>query len=120
MKVRKVGPHFYTELTHEPTNLLYVPSVDVLFTSIANNYEQHSLGVIMTGMGKDGLLGCQLIKQKKGIVLAQNENTCIVYGMPKAVVENNLADKVLPIESNSWRNNKILCLNYMEITNNMY
>ncbi len=99
MKVRKVGPHFYTELTHEPTNLLYVPSVDVLFTSIANNYEQHSLGVIMTGMGKDGLLGCQLIKQKNGIVIAQDENTCIVYGMPKAVVENKLADKVLPIEN---------------------
>jgi len=58
--------------------------------------------------------------EERIIVLAQNENTCIVYGMPKAVVENNLADKVLPIESNSWRNNKILCLNYMEITNNMY
>lgn len=99
MKVRKVGAHFYTELTHEPTNLIYVPSVDVLFTSIANNYEKHSLGVIMTGMGKDGLLGCQLIKQKKGVVLAQNENTCIVYGMPKAVIENNLADKVLPVEN---------------------
>lgn len=99
MKIRKVGPHFYTELTHEPTNLLYIPSVDVLFTSIANNFEQYSLGVIMTGMGKDGLLGCQLIKQKNGVVLAQNENTCIVYGMPKAVVENNLADKVLPVEN---------------------
>lgn len=99
MKIRKVGIHYYTELTHEPTNLLYVPSVDVLFTSIANNFEKRTLGVIMTGMGKDGLLGCQLIKQKKGVVLAQNESTCIVYGMPKAVVENNLADRVLPVEN---------------------
>jgi two-component system chemotaxis response regulator CheB len=98
MTIRKVGPHFYTELTHEPTNLLYIPSVDVLFTSIANNYDNHSLGVIMTGMGKDGLLGCQLIKQKNGVVIAQNEETCIVYGMPKAVVENNLADAVVPVD----------------------
>jgi len=64
MRVHKIGPHFYTELTHEPTNLLYIPSVDVLFTSLANGYEKHALAVIMTGMGKDGLLGCQLIKQK--------------------------------------------------------
>jgi two-component system chemotaxis response regulator CheB len=97
MKIRKIGPHFYTELTREPTNLLYIPSVDVLFTSLAENYEKHTLAVIMTGMGKDGLLGCQLIKQKNGSVIAQDEKTSIVYGMPKAVVENNLADKVVPL-----------------------
>ncbi|MDY6820652.1 MAG: chemotaxis response regulator protein-glutamate methylesterase [Deferribacterota bacterium] len=98
MKVRKVGPHYYTELTNEPRDLLYIPSVDVLFTSIANNYEGNSLGVIMTGMGKDGLLGAKLLKQKGGAMIAQDEDSCVIYGMPKAVVESKLADRVVSLD----------------------
>ena len=56
------------------------------------------LGVIMTGMGKDGLEGLRKIKQKGGMVVAQNEETCVVYGMPKAAVDDGIADLVLPLE----------------------
>jgi two-component system chemotaxis response regulator CheB len=52
----------------------------------------------MTGMGKDGLEGLRLVKQNKGFVIAQNEETCVVYGMPRAVVEAGLADLILPLE----------------------
>jgi two-component system chemotaxis response regulator CheB len=52
----------------------------------------------MTGMGKDGLEGLKLVRQKGGFVIAQNEETCVVYGMPRAVVEAGIADAVLPLD----------------------
>jgi two-component system chemotaxis response regulator CheB len=55
------------------------------------------VGVIMTGMGKDGLEGLKLLKKKEGYVIAQDEETCVVYGMPKAVVDEGLADAVVPL-----------------------
>ncbi len=85
-------------LTDEPSTTLHRPAVDVMVKSVAENYGSAVLGVILTGMGNDGLEGLRLVKQKGGVVLAQNEETCVVYGMPRAVVEDNLADKVLPLE----------------------
>ena len=55
------------------------------------------IGLIMTGMGKDGLEGLKLIKKKGGTVVAQDEETCVVYGMPKAAVDENVADLVVPL-----------------------
>jgi two-component system, chemotaxis family, protein-glutamate methylesterase/glutaminase len=77
---------------------IYRPSVDLLMSSTAFAFESKSAGLILTGMGNDGLVGMTELKSKGGYVIAQNEETCVVYGMPKAVVNAHLADAVLPIE----------------------
>ncbi len=73
------------------------PSVDVLFTSIAQVYGDRALGVILTGMGQDGLRGCQEIRDRNGQILAQDEASSVVWGMPGFVVRAGLADAVLPL-----------------------
>jgi two-component system chemotaxis response regulator CheB len=98
MKLKKVGPHYYTELSPEPSNSLHIPSVDVTAASVAENIGRDALGVIMTGMGSDGMKGLQLLKLKGGNVIAQNEASCVVYGMPRAVVEANIHDEVVPLD----------------------
>ncbi len=77
---------------------MYRPSVDALMLSVAEYYPGRALGVILTGMGNDGFKGLSTLKKTGGRVFAQNEETCVVYGMPKAVIEAGIADKVLPIE----------------------
>jgi two-component system chemotaxis response regulator CheB len=77
---------------------IYRPSVDHLATSAAELYPGRALGVILTGMGNDGAAGLAAMKKSGCRIFAQNEETCVVYGMPKAVVEAGIADKVLPIE----------------------
>ena len=56
-----------------------------------------ALAVIMTGMGRDGLAGCERLKHAGGYIFAQHQDDCVVYGMPKAVIEANLADRILPL-----------------------
>lgn len=77
---------------------IYRPSVDLLMSTTAEAYESLSIGVILTGMGNDGLAGMKELKSKNGYVIAQNEETCVVYGMPKAVVNANITDAVLPVD----------------------
>jgi two-component system chemotaxis response regulator CheB len=74
------------------------PAVDVLFRSVAEVYKPHALAVVMTGMGQDGLRGCEHIREAGGQILAQDEASSVVWGMPGFVVNNGLADKVLPLE----------------------
>ena len=74
------------------------PSVDVLFQSAAALYGESVLGVILTGMGQDGLKGCEQIVDQGGRVMAQDEASSVVWGMPGEVVRAGLADKVLPLE----------------------
>jgi two-component system chemotaxis response regulator CheB len=69
-----------------------------MFNSIAENYGKNIIGIIMTGMGKDGLIGIQQIKNKGGYCISQNEESCVVYGMPKAIVDAGLADIISPLE----------------------
>lgn len=73
----------------------YKPSVDITFTSIADVFPGDTLAVIMTGMGADGREGCRLLKEHGSNIWAQNEESCVVYGMPAAIVDGGLADKVL-------------------------
>jgi two-component system chemotaxis response regulator CheB len=77
---------------------LYKPSVDLMMSSASDVFGEKVLGVIMTGMGKDGLEGLRKVKEKGGYVIAQDEETSVVWGMPKAVVDAGLADSVLPLE----------------------
>jgi len=77
---------------------LYKPSVDVMMESASEVFGDKVLGVIMTGMGRDGVEGLKKVKEKGGYIIAQNEETCVVYGMPKAVIDVGLADSILPLE----------------------
>ncbi|HIJ60025.1 MAG TPA: chemotaxis response regulator protein-glutamate methylesterase [Nitrospirae bacterium] len=77
---------------------IYRPSVDAMMLSVAELFPGRALGVILTGMGNDGCKGLIALKKTGGRVFAQNEETCVVYGMPRAVVDAGIADKVLPID----------------------
>ena len=74
------------------------PSGDVLLESVARVYREGAVAVILTGMGRDGAMGMKAIKQLHGQTIAQNEKSCIVFGMPKVAIEMNVIDKVLPLE----------------------
>ena len=73
------------------------PAVDVTMVSAAEAFEGSIIGVILTGMGKDGLEGARKIKAGGGKIVVQNERSCVIYGMPRAVAEANLADDILPL-----------------------
>lgn len=84
-------------LTVQPVELLHRPSVDVLFQSAADIYGENVLGVVMTGMGCDGREGAAWIKAKGGTVLTEAEKSCVIYGMPRSVVEAGLSDAAIPL-----------------------
>jgi two-component system, chemotaxis family, protein-glutamate methylesterase/glutaminase len=75
------------------------PSADVTLEAVAKLYGSNCLAVILTGMGHDGTAGAKLLKQAGGRILAQNEETCVVFGMPKSAIEAGIVDAVLPLES---------------------
>lgn len=85
-------------VTPEPASALYKPSANVLITSAADAVGRRTLGVILTGMGSDGMEGIRALKQKGGRALAQSDSTCVVYGMPKAVVDAGLSDDIVDID----------------------
>lgn len=86
-------------LTHQgPPENSCRPAVDVLFRSIAQTFGPGALAVVLTGMGQDGLRGCERIREAGGRVLVQDEATSVVWGMPGAVAQAGLADRVLPLQ----------------------
>lgn len=84
-------------LNQDPSENSCRPSADVLFRSVAEVYGAHALGVIMTGMGQDGLIGLRAMKALGATVYAQDQATSVVWGMPSFVVREGLADLVLPV-----------------------
>lgn len=98
MQVMRRGGQLQLHIGDEsPIPTLYHPSVDVMFMSLAKEVGKGTLGVVMTGMGSDGLKGMREIKEKEGFAIAEAEETCVVYGMPRAIVEGKLADRVSPL-----------------------
>lgn len=97
MVLTKQGTSTYIKLSNEPADSLYKPSVDVMLNSVADYYRTTTLAVIMTGMGQDGIEGLKKIKAGGGIVIAQNEESCVVYGMPRAAVEAKITDRISPV-----------------------
>lgn len=85
-------------VTEEPKEALYKPSANVLMETAAIALGKRALGVILTGMGSDGLEGTKVLKEKGGRAIAQSEASCVVYGMPKAIVDAKLADEIVDIE----------------------
>jgi two-component system, chemotaxis family, protein-glutamate methylesterase/glutaminase len=107
MTLRKNGnSSFAISINEMPSDSLHRPSVDVMMDSVIAAYGRQTLGIIMTGMGKDGFEGIKKLKSLGGSCLAQNEETCIVYGMPKAVVDAGYTDVIAPLESISEIINK--------------
>jgi two-component system chemotaxis response regulator CheB len=86
------------ETPAEPASSLHKPCVDVMLKSAVDVYSGRVLALIMTGMGNDGLEGCRLVKQRGGKVLSQDEGSCVVYGMPKAVFDAGVSDAVVSLE----------------------
>jgi two-component system chemotaxis response regulator CheB len=85
-------------ITDDPPENHCKPSVDYLFRSIAQLYASRALGVIMTGMGADGVLGLRLMKRLGAQVLAQDEASCVVFGMPMEAIKAGVVDVVLPLD----------------------
>ncbi|MCD5411991.1 chemotaxis response regulator protein-glutamate methylesterase [Thermodesulfovibrionales bacterium] len=99
MKVkRQRGLETVINISEDEGEFIYRPSIDALMSSVAEYFPSRALGVILTGMGNDGLKGLAAIKKAGGRVFAQDEETSVIYGMPKAVVDAGIADKILPIE----------------------
>ena len=87
------------QLTDDPPENNCRPAVDYLFRSAAERFPGRAMAVILTGMGNDGTLGLRLLKRHGCFVIAQDEASCVVYGMPKAAVDAGVTDVVLPLES---------------------
>lgn len=93
--LRQAGPLPEVMVTEHPRSALYKPTVNVLMETAGNIMGRRTLGVMLTGMGNDGVDGAQVLRDKGGLLIAQSEASCVVYGMPKAVVDANLANLVL-------------------------
>lgn len=107
LKVKKqLSGNPVLEISENPDNTLHRPSVDVMMNSVIDHYGKKTLGIIMTGMGKDGIQGITKLKSIGGQCLAQDEASCVVYGMPKAVVDRGFADIIAPLDKISEIINK--------------
>jgi two-component system, chemotaxis family, protein-glutamate methylesterase/glutaminase len=98
MVVRPVGVHGQIALHDGPPVNSCRPAVDVLFGSAAEVYRGHQLGVILTGMGQDGLSGCRALTEVGASVVVQDEPTSVVWAMPGVVANAGLAEEILPID----------------------
>ncbi|MEI8024705.1 MAG: chemotaxis-specific protein-glutamate methyltransferase CheB [Pseudomonadota bacterium] len=98
MEIRDVGGKWRIKLNNDGPRNRHKPSVDVLFDSIAIEAGERALGVLLTGMGKDGAEGLLKIKHRGGSTFAEHESSCVVYGMPKAAIELGAADVIAPLQ----------------------
>ena len=98
MRLKQNGRRNTISIGDEPVVTTYKPSVDITFNSIAKAYRGRVLAIILTGMGNDGCNGAKMLREKGATVWAQDEASCVVYGMPMAVVKQNLADKVMSVD----------------------
>jgi two-component system chemotaxis response regulator CheB len=97
MKLRRQDDRVIVQITDDAHENGCRPAVDYLLRSVVSVFGGDVLSVVMTGMGRDGFLGCQLLKQQGGSVFVQHPRGCVVFGMPKAVMDGGLADRVLPL-----------------------
>ncbi|MBN2612871.1 MAG: chemotaxis response regulator protein-glutamate methylesterase [Bacteroidales bacterium] len=98
MLLKRSGAKYYVEIKDGPLVNRHRPSVDVLFRSTAKYAGKNAIGVIMTGMGDDGAKGLLEMKEAGAHTIAQDEKTCVVFGMPNEAIKLGAADKILPLE----------------------
>ncbi len=97
--LKRSGARYHVEVREGPLVNRHRPSVDVLFRSAATYVGANAIGVIMTGMGADGALGLLEMKQAGAFTIAQDEKSCIVFGMPKEAIKIGAVDRVAPLDS---------------------
>jgi len=94
------GPRgYYVTIKDGPPVNRHKPSVDVLFRSAANTLGSNAVGIILTGMGDDGARGLKEMRSAGAFTIAQDEDSCVVFGMPKVAIEMEAVEKVLPLGS---------------------
>jgi two-component system chemotaxis response regulator CheB len=98
MKVRRMPMGNVVVLSDEERVNGHRPSVDVLFRSVASEFGSRAVGVLMTGMGDDGACGLGQLRTAGALTIAQSEESCVVYGMPKAAIERGYAERVVSLE----------------------
>ncbi len=98
MLLKRSGARYYVEIKDGPLVNRHRPSVDVLFRSTAQYAGSNAIGIIMTGMGDDGARGLLEMKEAGALTVAQDESSCVVYGMPKEAVRLKAADKIMSLE----------------------
>lgn len=108
MRVVRTGKEYRIEVTDEEYDSPSKPSVDYLFESVCNTYGRNTLALIMTGMGSDGLRGCKKLQSSGAYILAQSADTCVVYGMPRQIVDHHLASEVVPLPALAARIGELL------------
>jgi two-component system chemotaxis response regulator CheB len=97
-RLRRRGARVSVVLDEEPRDVLHRPSADVLMTSAAHVYGPRTVGVVLTGMGADGTEGLRAIRDAGGQTLAEAEETCVIYGMPKAAVGAGVVGRSVPLD----------------------
>lgn len=97
--LKRSGARYFVEVKDGPLVSRHRPSVDVLFRSAARYAGKNAVGVIMTGMGDDGAKGMLELKESKAFTLAQDEKSCVVFGMPHEAIKLGAVDKVFPLEN---------------------
>lgn len=97
--MKRSGARYYVEIKDGPLVSRHRPSVDVLFRSAARYAGKNAVGVIMTGMGDDGAKGMLEMKEAGAFNIAQDEESCVVFGMPKKAIELNAVERVLPLSA---------------------
>jgi two-component system chemotaxis response regulator CheB len=98
MLVKRSGAKYYVQVVDGPLVNRHRPSVDVLFRSTAQFAGSNAMGIIMTGMGDDGARGMLEMKEAGAYTIAQDEKSCVVFGMPKEAIKRNAVDKILPLD----------------------
>ncbi len=98
MMLKRSGAQYYVEVRDGPVVNRHKPSVDVLFRSVAQVAGRNALGVIMTGMGDDGARGMKEMHDAGAQTVAEDESTCIVFGMPKVAIDMGGVDKIVPLD----------------------
>jgi two-component system chemotaxis response regulator CheB len=97
MQVKRSGAQYYIEVTDGPLVNRHRPAVDVLFRSVAKNAGKNARGIILTGMGDDGAAGLWEMKESGATTFAQNEESCVVFGMPKEAIKRGAVETILPL-----------------------
>lgn len=108
MAVRALGFEKKITLHQGPLENGCRPSADVLFRSVAEVYGKQALGIVLTGMGKDGTEGAKAMKEKGATIIAQDKDSSVAWGMPRSVIEAELADYVLPLDEIAHTVNKMI------------
>ncbi|MBI4743885.1 MAG: chemotaxis-specific protein-glutamate methyltransferase CheB [Actinobacteria bacterium] len=104
----RITGEFKVTLDSPECNSKIIPSADVLFSSVAEVFKSNAIGVILTGMGSDGSKGIKMIKDFGGKTIAQDEESCVIFGMPKVAIEKGAIDEVLPLDTIAFEVMKLL------------